>query len=125
MMVLEYGKKEQYYSWPESPVYRTCNLSDLVVTPEVFLLPKSYVRVTLNNDVSYEESQYLREALLTEYEVRELSLVSLKKDLYADDLALNSNVAFQSVDDIIVSQLSDIKSEFYNSSVLLDIYRKL
>ena len=62
---------------------------------------------------------------MQDYELHEMSLVPVKKDLYADDLSPNGNVKFESVDTIVQSQLQDLSSEFYDETILLDIYKNL
>ena len=90
------------------------------------LLPRhGYIKLFLDTDVTYEEATYLKENLIEEYELRELSLVTMKKDLHSDDLAPGGNVQFQSVDTIVQGQLLNISSEFYDSNLLLEIYKGL
>jgi hypothetical protein len=79
----------------------------------------------MDTDVSYEEAGYLKENLVEEYDLRELSLVTMKKDAHMDDSSLGGNVNFESVDTIVQGQLLNINSEFYDSSLLLDIYKGL
>jgi DNA repair exonuclease SbcCD nuclease subunit len=125
MMILEYGKTPEYITWPFAPKYRNVNISELVNDPSKFLVEKGYIKLILDTEITFEEAMYLKEGLMSEYSLREISLVSIKKDIYADDLAQGSNVQYQSVNDIILSQLGEIKSEFYDSSLLLSIFRGL
>lgn len=125
MMILPWGEEHQYLSWPAAPKYRIIKISDLVVDPSHYLTRHGYIKLLLDTDISYEEAIYLKENLIEEFELRELSLVTVKKDIYADDLAPGGNVQFQSVDMIVQSQLTNISSEFYDNNLLLDIYRGL
>ena len=58
------------------------------------------------------------------YRLRELSLISRKQDALTDDNA-NINVEFESVDQIVNSQITNISSDSYDNNMLLDIYRNL
>lgn len=125
MMILPWGEEPTYLSWPDAPKYRVIKISDLVVDPAHYLMRHGYIKLLLDSDVSYEEAIYLKENLIEEFELRELSLVNVKKDLHSEDLAPGGNVQFQSVDTIVQTQISNISSEFYDNSILLDIYRSL
>lgn len=125
MMILPYGQQHRFISWPDAPKYRVVKISDLVLDPSAYLPEHSYIKLILDTAISYEEASYLKETLVKEYELREMSLVPLKKDAYSDDLANGGNIAFQSVDTIVQGQLTAIESEFYDPNLLLDIYRGL
>jgi hypothetical protein len=124
MMILPYGSQPQYISWPEAPKYRIIKISQLVIDPSLYLPINGYIKLLLDSDVSYEEAAYLKETLVEEYSLREMSLVPIKKDTYSDDLS-GVSASFQSVDAIVQSQITDIKSEFYDPNLLLGIYRGL
>ena len=63
---------------------------------------------------------------MEEYELRELSLVTMKKDLHSDDAGNVGNIQFQSVDAIVQSQLiNNVSSEYYDNTLLLEIYKGL
>jgi len=125
MMILEWGGQPKFIAWPDAPKYRAVNISSLVQDPQSFLPKRGYIKIILDTNVSYEEAIYLKENLVEEFELRELSLIPAKTDLHAEDLAPNSNVKFQSVDSIVTGQLVELSSEFYDSTMLLDIYRGL
>lgn len=124
MMILEWGKPKEYIYWPDSPKYRTVKLSQLMTDPAAYLHENSYVKLTLDNDVSYEEANYLKETLAEEYKLREISLISSKSDTLSDDLT-SSDVSFQTVDQIVMESINNIDSEFYDSKLLLQIYKNI
>ena len=125
MMMLSWGKEPKFFAWPDAPKYRTVNISKLVTNPDDYLPKNGYIKLLLDTTITYEEASYLKETLIEEYELREMSLVSIKNDLFSDDLAPNGNVKFQSVDSIVQGQITNIVSEFYDPNILLDIYRNL
>jgi hypothetical protein len=125
MMILEWGKEPEYLSWPDAPKYRTVKISDLVIDPQHYLPNNGYIKLILDADVSYEETSYLKENLLAEFNLREISLVSLKKDININEYDFDTNVKFQTVSTIVENQLVNIESEFYDSKLLLDIYKGL
>jgi uncharacterized membrane protein len=48
----------------------------------------------------------------------------MKLDQVGQDLA-PGEIKFESVDQIIIDQISNIESEFYDSKMLLELYRNL
>lgn len=124
MMILEWGEEPEFHAWPGQPLFRVYKLSDVLDNPEGLLLPKSSVRVHLDIDISYEEANFIRETLIPKHNIREMSLIPMKLDQHAIDLA-PGEVKFETVDQIIVDQITAIESEFFDPKVLLDIYRNL
>jgi hypothetical protein len=124
MMILEWGQDPLFMPWPKQPVFRVYALSSILENPEGFLLPRSSIRVHLDIDISYEEANYIKETLMPKHELREMSLIPMKLDQNAADLA-PGDLKFESVDKIIIDQISNIESQFYDQKILLDIYRNL
>ena len=124
MMVLEWDEEPVFHSWPDQPVYRVYKLSEVLENPKGLLIKNAHVRVHLDIDISYEESNYIREQLIPEYGLREMSLLPVKNEEHAQDLA-PGEISFESVDNIIIDQIKNIESEFYDKSILLGIYQSL
>lgn len=122
--IIEWGKEPTYHSWPDAPRFRTFKLSDILENPEKHLLPNTYARVNLDIDISYEEANFIKETFAHTYNMREISLIPIKNESFAQDLA-PGEITFQSVDQIVTGQLTAINSEFYDPNLLLDIYRNL
>ena len=124
MMVLEWDEEPVFHSWPDQPVYRVYKLSEVLENPEGLLVKNAHVRVHLDIDISYEESNYIREQLIPQHELREMSLLPVKNEEHSQDLA-PGEISFESVDSIIVDQIKNIESDFYDKGVLLEIYQSL
>jgi hypothetical protein len=88
------------------------------------LKPNMHVRVNLDIDISYEEATFIKETFIDTYKLREITLIPAKvTDL--TEYEIQGNIAFESVDQIVFGQLSNIDSEQFNKNLLLDIYRNL
>jgi hypothetical protein len=123
MMVLEWGGKPEYFSWPGQPTFRTVKLSQLIDDADTLILPKQHLRVSLDIDITYEEASFIKEDFMNRYEIRELTLITEKKEV-----EINTNIDvqnFESVDQIVSKQLANIDSDTYNKSTLLEIYNSL
>ena len=124
LMILEWGREPVYHAWPDQPKYRVFQLSDVLKHTEAMLQPNMHVRVNLDIDISYEEATFIKETFIDTYRLREITLIPAKvTDL--TDYEIAGNIEFESVDQIVFGQLSNIESEQFNKNLLLDIYRNL
>ena len=123
MMILEWGGQPVYHTWPGQPTFRTIKLSELIDRADEIILPKQHLRVTLDIDISFEEASFIKEKFIADYAIRELTLIAEKKDV-----EINTNIdiqAFESVDQIVSSQIISIDSDTYDKNTLLAIYNSL
>lgn len=123
MMILEWGGKPKYINWDNCPRFRTVKLSQLIDEADTLLTSKMHLRVSLDIDISYEEASFIKEKFLTDYNIRELTLIPEKKEI-----EINTDIdiqAFESVDQIVSNQLVNIENGTYDKNVLLSIYNNL
>lgn len=124
MMVLEWGGKPQYLDWPDMPRYRTVKLSQLIDDMERICKPKMHLRVSLDIDISFEESTHIKEVVMQNYDIRECTLIPEQKALDEAFSTVEIN-KFESIDQIVTNQIINIQSENFDSKVLLEIYNNL
>jgi hypothetical protein len=124
MMILEWGSVPRFHTWPDQPRFRVYKLSEVLDDPDSLLQQDMHVRVNLDIDISYEESSFIREQLMPKYNLREMSLIPTKLDLGQDDTDY-TNLQFESVDSIIISQIEQLQQGSFDRQLLLDIYRNL
>jgi hypothetical protein len=123
MMVLEWNGEPEYHSWPDQPTFRTVKLSQLIDEADTIIKPKQHLRVTLDIDITFEEASFIKEKFIADYDIRELTLIAEKKDI-----EMNTNIDiqnFESVDQIVSSQIISIDSDTYDKNTLLAIYNTL
>jgi len=123
MMVLEWGKEPEYHTWNNQPTFRTVKLSQLIDEADTIIKPKQHLRVTLDIDITYEEASFIKEKFISDYDIRELTLITERKDV-----EINTNIdiqSFESVDQIVSSQIVNIESDTYDKNTLLAIYNSL
>jgi hypothetical protein len=123
MMILEWGMRPQFLSWPSAPRYRTMMLSELLDDPAKYLDSKTYMRVTLDKDVSYEEANFVKETFHERFNCRELSLIEDRSQVA--NLETVGEIKFESVDQIVSEQLLRIQSDSYDPQLLMEIYKNL
>jgi DNA repair exonuclease SbcCD nuclease subunit len=124
MLVKSWGQEDQYFSWPGQPLYRVLKLSNVIDNAAALLAPNMHVRVELDIDISYEEANFIKETFVKDYNLREMALINVKSAAVDSDLA-PGDVTFESVDQIVIDQLTNIESEFFDNKLLLKIYQNL
>jgi len=124
MMVLEWGGEPEYHSWPNQPLYKVLKLSQVIDDAPNLLAANMHVRVELDIDISYEEATFIKDTFIKDYNLREMALIPVKSNAVDTDMA-PGEVRFESVDQIVTDQLTNIESEFYDSKLLLQIYQTL
>lgn len=124
MTILEWGETPIFKAWTGQPTYRVYNLSDILHNTDTLLLPNMHCRVNIDIDISYEEATVIKETLVQSHSLRELTLIPIKPVGGVTSTMLG-NIAFESMDTIISNQLTNIDSNHYNPTLLLDIYRHL
>jgi len=124
MMILEWGSEPKYHAWPEQPMYRVLKLSQVIDGAPTLLAPNMHVRVELDIDISYEEANFIKDTFVKDYNLREMALIPVKSTAVDSDMS-PGEVKFESVDQIVTDQLTNIESEFYDPKLLLKIYQNL
>jgi Calcineurin-like phosphoesterase len=124
MMIKEWGGPDQYHAWPGQPLYRVMKLSEAIDNGVNIFKPNMYVRVELDIDISYEEANFIRDTFVLNYNLREMTLIPVKSSSVDLDMS-PGEVKFESVDQIVTDQLTNIESDFYDPKLLLKIYQTL
>ena len=124
MMILDWGKEPEYHSWPGQPLYRVAKLSNVIDNASMLLGKNMHVRVELDIDISYEEANFIKDTFVRDYSLREMALIPVKNNSVDVDMA-PGDVIFESVDQIVTDQLTNIDSKFYDPKLLLKIYQNL
>ena len=123
MMVLEWDKEPEFYSWVQQPTYRECLLSQVLESADSVLVENSHVRIHLDTPITFEESTVLKETLISNFNLREVALMPVRQSMDATEGV--GEIIYESVDTIVTSQINNIESEKYNKDVLLTIYTGL
>jgi len=124
LTIIEWGKTPVYHAWPDQPRYRVLGLANIIDNAAALLAPRMHVRVNLDIEISYEEANFIKETYIKDYNLREMSLIPNKNSSVDTDLA-PGEIRFESVDQIVTDQITNIESEFYDNKLLLKIYQNL
>ncbi len=124
MMLLEWGKEPKYINWEDCPKYRTVKLSRLIDEKDTIIKSKMYLRVTLDIDITFEESNFIKEEFMKNSNIREMSLI-VEKDSIDTVIEENGDIKFESVDQIVSEQILALETGTYDTAKLLEIYNNL
>jgi DNA repair exonuclease SbcCD nuclease subunit len=124
MMLMEWGGDPEFKIWPDAPKFRTLKLSELIDKKDDIMKSKMYLKVNLDIDISYEEANFIKETLMNEYDIRQISLIQEKINMESstDD---STDLEFESVDQIVTNQIVNIDSESFDIQTLLTIYQDI
>ena len=120
-MFLEWDGEPQYVNWQEGPKYRVFTLKQLLDDHQNLLDEYTYARVKLDVSISYEEANFVREKFAEQYGVRELQLIPIKEEEEFE----GGEIEFESVDQIVITQLETIDSKTVDKEKLIDIYNSI
>jgi DNA repair exonuclease SbcCD nuclease subunit len=123
MMLLEWGTKPEFKTWPGQPTYRTYKLSQIIDNPAGLLRKNMHCRVTIDLPITFEEANFIKEQFIPEYKLRELMLIPEKVEIESNHVPID--ISFESVDTIVMNQINAIESDTYDKKVLLEIYNNL
>lgn len=123
IMLWHAGQSPEFASWPDAPKYRTLNLSDVIANPAQYIDDKTYAKITVDINASYEDINFIKELLEKELKAREVQMVLQKNDDLEelDDTKIN----FESVDTIVISHLQTIESNTIDKNELIRIYQEI
>jgi hypothetical protein len=122
IMLLEWGHDPIFKAWPEQPLYRSIKLSQLADNRKA-LKPNMTVRLEVDLPLEYEEAQQLRDGLVKRYGLRKIELCHGRNQV--DEPEQTEDVAFQTVDQIVLSGLQGIESAGLSAQRLIEIYQSL
>jgi len=122
-MFLEWDKEPEYVDYEDGPRYITCYLTDLLENTEEYLMEKTYARVTLDANLTFEESIFIKEAFMDSYGIRDLKFIHNKNE--AEEIEFEGEIVFQTVDQIVTEQLINLDLSSFDKNKLVEIYQNL
>ena len=121
-MFLTWDEEPLYVNWDNCPKYVMMGLRQLLEDPGKYLDATTHARIKLDVGISYEEANFIRETFAEQYNVRELQLIPIKEE---EEIYEGTEIEFESVDQIVISQLDTIESPTVEKDKLIEIYRNI
>ena len=123
VMILEWDEEPEFINWKECPKFKTLDLSELLESPHTHMIPKTFMKVINDIDMSYDEQQFIKSILSARFDVRKLQ-IDFNNDKNSDEVDVNPE-DFQSTDDIVVACLGNIESNSIQPELLIELYQQL
>ena len=123
-MFLEYGGQPEFRVWPGAPRFRILSLTEAIDNHESLFDTRTFARINIDVDISYEEATYIKEKWFQEYGMRELTLIPNKKEEHSKEWS-GGDIQFESVDAIVLNQIQAIDSDVIDRQLLTEIYQGL
>lgn len=120
MMMWTPGEDPEFIAWPGAPKYRTLLMSQVVENPTM-IDDRTFAKITLDLNASYEDVNFIRELLEKDLGAREVQILSPKND--DPDMLDEADINFESVDTIVISHLQTIDSNTIDKNELIKIYQ--
>lgn len=126
VMIIEHGKEPYFEAWEDAPKYRTFTLSELLSEPSYYVQKNVIAKVQVDIPITMDEIGYIRELFSKLYSIREFNVVTNKKALL-EELGTDVDHAdsTESVDEIVLKQISEIDSPMFDKNLLIQIYTSL
>jgi DNA repair exonuclease SbcCD nuclease subunit len=121
MMVWTPGQDPDFITWPETPKYRTLTMSQVVADPSQFIDDRTFAKITMDINASYEDVNFIKELLENELNAREVQIITPKNS--DPDMLDEADINFESVDTIVISHLQSIESNTMDKNELVKIYQ--
>lgn len=126
IMILEHGKDPYFIAWDDAPKYRTFTLSELLSDPSYYIQDNVIAKVQIDIPVTMDEISFIRELFCTVNKVREFNVVTNRRALLEESTSnVESTEETETVDEIVLKQISEIDSPMFDKNLLMQIYTSL
>lgn len=127
-------EKMVFTDWPDCPKYVRVKLSKML-DPDFKLPEQARVKCVLDSELSFEDSSVVREEYMKQFNLRELVLeetneldevLSNTETTAADDVTEMATLSdINTVDQLVIQMLTDIKSDKIDATTLVEQYKRL
>jgi len=133
MMVYDHKTQDaNFMDWEDCPRYIKTTLSEVLEganNRKDILYPQARVKCIVDIPISFEESTYLREKFMEDFNLREFSMEEspeIRQAMTETESEIDwENEELAGVNDLVLKMLNDIESEHINNEILISIYNNL
>lgn len=133
MMTYDHIKDEMlFFDWEDCPKYIKTTLSALLEDPsdrKNILCSQARVKCVVDIPISFEESTYLLQKFMEEYNLREFSMEEspeIRDALSSTEAGIDwDKEELVGVNDLVLKMLNGIESEHIDNGLLIEIYKEL
>jgi DNA repair exonuclease SbcCD nuclease subunit len=125
IMFLEHGAEPEFMMWPNAPRYRTFTLSEMLSEPTYYLEDNVIAKITIDIPITMDEISFIRETFCKLYKIREFNIIPSKKTVSNDFGTQDLDVSPESVDEIVIAQIKENRSNVIDNDLLIQLYLSL
>ena len=119
-MFFSWDGEPEFVNWEDGPKFLTTFTTELLNNTESYPLNKSYIKSIIDVDLSHDELMFVKELLESHYGIRDLKFIPNHDDI--SEIEYGDNIEFQSIDQLILDQLSSLDLGSYDKNLLIKIY---
>ena len=132
MMIYDHVNDEMIFeNWDDCPRYIKTTLSEILETStnkEKILVPNARVKCIVDIPITFEESTYLHQKFLDNYNLREFSMEEapeIRTALTETETEIDWDITeLTNVNDLVLRMLNDIESEHIDNELLIKLYQE-
>lgn len=129
MMVFDHTTgKRKYIDWADCPKYAKVKLTDLL-EDSTDIPANARIKCLVDVPISYEESNFLKQKFLDDFELREFAMeesMDLTDALTGTEIDIDSDdIKLDSVDDLVIQMINSIDTPHIENGMLATIYQQL
>lgn len=125
IMFLDHGGEPEFKMWPGAPRYRHFTLSELLSEPTYYLEDNVVAKIQIDIPITMDEISFIRETFTKLYKIREFNIIPGKKLVENDFNNVNFEGSTETVDEIVIAQIKENKSNVIDNDLLIQLYLSL
>lgn len=125
IMLLEHGGEPEFKMWSGAPRYRHFTLSELLSEPSYYLEDNVVAKIQIDIPITMDEISFIRETFTKLYKIREFNIIPGKKLVENNFSNENFETTTETVDEIVIAQIKENKSNVIDNELLIQLYLSL
>ncbi len=125
IMFLDHGGEPEFKMWPGAPRYRHFTLSELLSEPTYYLEDNVVAKIQIDIPITMDEIAFIRETFTKLYKIREFNIIPGKKLVENNFSTDNFEGSTETVDEIVIAQIKENKSNVIDNDLLIQLYLSL
>lgn len=116
-----------FTDWADGPRFIKATLSEVLENPKKILLKNARVKIDVDSEITFEESNQIRSSLQAKYGLREITLdekMTIDVNMTDDETAIEE-LHLETTNEVIQELLKRIKDDSVDTKLLLKIYNSL
>lgn len=124
IMILNWGEYPEFKKFPNAPKYRTINLSEIIEDPERYIDNLTYIKITPDIEINYEDQSILDDVFRKNFNPRKLNFLPPLLQQAENSEGLEESDEIETIDDIVINGLNTIDSTTIDKERLIELWMR-